>query len=58
MSADKKEARTNLAGTVREKAETQGVFNFDKYITSIGFFEGLQMWLTDAPVLELRRAAR
>lgn len=58
MTRDKKEARTNLAGKVREKAETQGVFNFDNYITSIGFFEGLQMWMADAPALELRRAAR
>ena len=58
MCAGKKEARTAIGVTMREKAETQDVFNFDKYITSAGFFEGLQMWLTDAPVLELRRAAR
>lgn len=30
----------------------------DDYITSVGFFEGWAMWQTEAPALELRRAAR
>lgn len=31
---------------------------YSDYITKVGFFEGWQMWQTESPALELRRAAR
>ena len=31
---------------------------YSDYIIKVGFFEGWQMWQTEAPALELRRAAR
>ena len=31
---------------------------YSDYITKVGFFEGWQMWQTEAPALELRRAVR
>ena len=31
---------------------------YSDYITKVGFFEGWAMWQTEAPALELRRAAR
>lgn len=56
MSGKKSAPRSDRLTQGQETKKDEFLCN-ENYITEVGFFEGWQMWQTDAPVLELRRAA-